>query len=463
LAIVTLKAVLLLLLSLAWGQSLLAQGLPPLLAAARDADWDRLAILLDSGADVNSAWGDGSTTLHWSSYHDDVDTTRRLLARGADVNAANDLGATPLWLAAENASEAMTRLLLEAGADPSIALSSGETPLVTAALTGNAAVVKLLLAAGADPNIVMTRQQTPLMWAANRGHSEVVELLVAHGADVNARTEVRHEYVKSEKEQDSHPAYKYWIDNGGHTPLLFAARAGDLASARALVQGGAAVDGLSAFGLSPLIMAVHGGNAELVEFLLEQGAAVDLAASGQTALHVAILRGDLDAVEVLLEHGANPDAFLQAPTPVRRQTTDYNFHDALVGGTALWLAARFTEPAIMAALLEAGANPHAANNVSYPAQRLGDNYLAEEGEISVLMAAVGMGHRRLRLSWWTPERRAGITGRDQEALILAAVKLAVEAGVDLNLRDAEGQSALDFAKARRYRSVVDYLESVGAV
>jgi len=448
---------------LVWGQTSSAQGLPPLVAAARDADWERVAILLDSGAPINSAWGDGSTALHWSSHHDDAAATRRLLAAGADVNATTDLGTTPLWLAAENASEEMTRLLLEAGADPSIALTSGETPLVTASLTGNAAVVTLLLEAGADPNVTLTRQQTALMWAANQGHSAVVEALVTHGADVHARTEVSHQYVKSEKEQDSHPAYKYWIDEGGHTPLMFAARAGDLGSARALVNGGAKVDDLSAFGISPLIMAVHGGNVALVEFLLEQGADVNLAAAGHTALHAAVLRGNPDAVKVLLAHGADPDAVLQKPTPVRRQSTDYNFHDALVGATPLWLAARFSEPAIMAALLEAGADPHASNDVSYPAQRMGNNFIAEEGEISLLMAAVGMGHRRLRMSWGTPERRAGITGRDREATILEACRLAVEAGVDVNLRDAEGQSALDFARARRYQSVVEYLEGIGAV
>jgi len=441
----------------AWGQSM-----PPLVEAARNEDWAALRLLLDGNEEVDQAYGDGSTALFWASYHDNLDSARQLLDRGASVDARNDLGATPLWLAAENGSAQMTALLLDQGADPAVSLLSGESVLMTASRTGNLDVVRLLLAAGANPNQSVTRQQTALMWAAGQGHAEIVAALVAYGADVTARTEVRTEYVKTEKEQDSNPAYKIWIEEGGYDALMFAAAAGDLGSARALVSGGADVNGLSAFGLSPLIMAVHGGNAELVEFLLDQGAEVDLAASGHTALHAAVLRGNNDAVAVLLAHGANPDAILEKPTPTRRQSEDYHFHDSLVGATPLWLAARFSEPAIMQQLLDAGANAQIANNVSYPAQRMGDNYLAEEGEISLLMAAVGMGNRRLRLSWGTPERRAGQVNRDQEALILQACQIAVLAGVDPGLQDASGQSALDFARARRYGSVVAFLERVGS-
>ena len=96
----------------------------------------------------------------------------------------------------------------------------------------------------------------------------------------------------------------------------------------------------------------------------------------------------------------------------------------------------------MEALLAAGADALVVNDVHYPAERRGENFMAEEGEISLLMASVGMGHRRLRVSWGTPERRAGQTGQDQESLILDTVTVAVRAGVDLNASDAADQTAL---------------------
>ncbi len=440
-----------------------AQPMPPQVRLARDGDWDALQTLLSDGINPDAVYGDGSAALHWAAYHDSKEGVQGLINAGANVNITTDLGVSPLWLAAENGNAENTALLLQAGADPNIALASGETIVMTAAQSGNADVVRQVLAAGANPNVAVTRGQTALMWAANRGNSDVVKVLLEHGADYAARSQVREQYVKSEKEQDSNPAYKYWIEEGGNTPLIFAARSGDLESVQHIVDAGADVNALSAFGTSPLIMAVHGGNARAVEYLLQQGAEVDSSASGHTALHDAILRGNLAAVEVLLEHGANVEAKLEKPTPVRRQSTDYNYHDALLGATPLWLAARFSEPEIMKLLLEHGADPHFVNNVSYPAQRMGDNFMAEEGDISVLMAAAGMGHRRLRMSWGTPERRAGQLGLSREDLAYQAVEVAILAGVDINLADAEGQTALDFAKARRLDSIIVLLLAAGAI
>ena len=439
-----------------------SQGMPVVVQTAKDADWETLHRLLSDGLQPNAVYGDGTSALHWASYHESIDSARRLLASGAEVNSTTDLGVTPLWLAAQNGNAAMVQILLQAGADPNIALYSGETVVMTAAQSGNADVVRQLLAAGADPNPAVTRDQTALMWAANQGHADVIEALLEFDADVHARSLVRTQYVKSEKIQDSNPAYKYWIEQGGNTPLMFAARSGDLRSAQLLVAGGSNVNEVSAFGTSPAIMAIHGGNAELLDFLLASGADTESVVSGHTALHAAVLRGDREAVRVLLDHGANTEALLERPTPVRRQSTDYNFHDSLLGATPLWLAARFSEPQIMEALLAAGADALVVNDVHYPAERRGENFMAEEGEISLLMASVGMGHRRLRVSWGTPERRAGQTGQDGESLILDTVTVAVRAGVDLNASDAADQTALAFAKARRYDSVVAFLLTAGA-
>ena len=165
---------------------------------------------------------------------------------------------------------------------------------------------------------------------------------------------------------------------------------------------------------------------------------------------------------MLLRHGVNVEALLEKPTPARRQSTDYNFHDSLLGATPLWLAARFSEPKIMQALLAAGANANTVNNVRFPAERLGENFIKNEGEISLLMAAVGLGHPRLRMSWGTPQRRAGQTGESRESLVLESVKIALAAGVDPNLENADGLSALDYAKTRRYEAVVGHLLAAGA-
>ncbi len=189
---------------------------------------------------------------------------------GADANAANDLGATPLWLAAQNGSAAMTRRLLQAGADPNKALLAGETPMMVAARAGNAEVVDLLAAKGANLNARATRGQTALMWAVAQKHPAVVKVLIARGADIHARSDAWSQVMAV----FPHGILDYNrpIPHGRDTALLFAARAGDLESAKLLVDAGANVNDEDAWGVSATVLAAHSGFADLVAFLLDRGA-----------------------------------------------------------------------------------------------------------------------------------------------------------------------------------------------
>jgi ankyrin repeat protein len=64
------------------------------------------------------------------------------------------------------------------------------------------------------------------------------------------------------------------------------------------------------------------------------------------------------------------------------------------------------------------------------------------------MAAVGVGGGN---AWVEPPLA------EHEALILEAVKLAVELGVDVNAVNTDGKTALDAAKTFSYKAVVEYL------
>jgi ankyrin repeat protein len=428
------------------------RDIPPLVAGAKDADWDAVRTLVGQGVDVNTAYGDGTTALHWASYWDNVQIADLLIRAGADVNAATDLGVTPLWPASQNGSASMVQRLLEAGGDPGAALLSGETLVMTAARSGNPDVVRGFLAAGADPNASATRGQTALMWAAGQEHSGVVEVLLEYGADVLARSDVRTQLMKTDKAQESNPDYHLWVDLGGNTALVFAARSGNLRSAELLVEAGAEVNHTAAFGISATITAVHGGNTRLVEYLLEQGADPNSADGGYTALHAAILSGNEAAVRVLLAHGAGPSARVQKATPTLRGSEEYHFHQAFVGATPFWLAARFSQPNVMQILLEYGADPLFVHDVSYPAGNSARQFVESEGAITALMAAVGMGGGRFS-GFYRP------APNEAESVMLEAVRIAVEAGVDVNATDAAGRTAVD---APRYESVVAFLVGSGA-
>jgi uncharacterized protein len=422
----------------------------PLVEAAKNQDREALRALVKKGVDVNAAEADGTTALHWASYRDDVESVDLLIRAGAKVNAANDLGATPLWNACVNASAPMVRQLLQAGAKPDAALLAGETPLMAASRSGNPDVVEQLLAKGANVNVRAARGQTALMWAVAQKHAGVVKVLLAHRADVHAKSDVWKQMMAVPPH--GRAEFNRWIPQGGDTALMFAARVGDLESAKLLVAAGANVNDADAWGVSATGMAAHSGFTELVEFFLARGADPNAGEPDFTPLHAAIMRRDEKMAAALLAAGADPNEPVRNWTPTRRSSDDLNFPPALVGARPFWLAARFAQPNVMRLLAKHGADPSFVHRSDYYAG--GETYDDHRIEMTTaLMAATGMGSGR---AWVTVPRPQA------EALTLEAVKIAVELGIDVNAANLDGRTALDAARALKFESVVSFLTEHGA-
>jgi ankyrin len=416
---------------------------------------DRAAVraLLNQRADVKVVQPDGAGVLHWAAHWDDVEMAGWLIDAGANVNAGNDLGVTPLLVASSNASAPMVDRLLAAGANPNTVSVGGETPLLVASRAGNAAVVKALLAKGAQVNAKEpVRGQTPLMWAVANRRDEATRVLIAAGADVHARSVVTPREYQTGSRYVAYDDVRFVvkIEDGGFTPLLFAARSGDVASADLLLAAGAKVDDPAPTGASPLIVATHSGNSDVARLFLERGADPNAAGAGYTALHAAVLRGDIRVVDALLARGARVDAPLERGTPVRRYSQDFAFSADLIGATPFWLAARYGDVPIMRALAAGGANtkfvmPDGANAL-----------------IATVAASSGFGSGDRRERYLTPVEIAARVESDDERVTLEAARLALALGSDINHMNRNGDTALHLAAGQGLSTVVQFLVESGA-
>ena len=418
--------------------------------AAKARDWALVASLIDTGADPDAAQADGATALHWAAYWDEADALERLIGAGADVDARNDYGATPLWAACANRHADAVDRLLAAGADPNLGLGSGETLLMRCAFTGDPRAVRALLAHGVDVDAAEpARGQTALMWAVANRQPAVTRVLLESGAAVDARTRTVRQFRGTGERSTTSPQGAAWFDAGGFTPLLFAARHGDIESARALLAAGADVNDRAADGNSALVVAAMSGHENLAGFLLAQGADPDAAGAGYTALHAAVLRSQPGLLRALLEAGADPDAPLVRGTPVPRWTYQFVFTLREKGATPFTLAAKYLEPDLVRALAEAGADP----------------LIPMEDGSTALMAAVGLGlsrstNRRSRLI--APELVAAEWSN--EDVVLETVRAVVEAGGAAGINEAGrgGNTALHGAARNRFGAVAGLLIAEGA-
>jgi ankyrin repeat protein len=416
--------------------------------AAQKQDIGALRALVQQKVDVNAAQPDGTTALHWAVVWNNEDAVNLLLRAGADAKARNRYGATPLSEAVTAGSVAMVNALLKAGADPkTLTTEDGETVLMTAARAGNADVVRMLLDRGADVNArEKYKGQTALMWAAAERHPAVVKLLLDRGADWKVRSFDRETKVPRLSAASSISP----IARGGFTALLFAAREGDIESARVMLDEGVDINYGDVDNTSALVVSIMNKQYSFAKFLIERGADVNVVGGyGRTALYAIVdIRNEdysalparkaedplpsLDVVKALLARGASVNVALTANLP-GRSGMDSGDTTLTAGTTPLMRAARAGDTAVIRLLLANGAAPKEST---------------KDGN-TALMFAAGVGYR-------DKNTRGG------ESDALEAVKIFVEAGLDVHQANTRGETALHGAADRGADTIVQFLADRGA-
>ena len=449
------------------------EGVTPLAMAAQHGHAALIARLLTAGADAKELGTNGETMVMFAARAGSPEAIKVLVAAGADVNARERLRGTTalMWAAEQRHPEAITALL-ELGANPSLRSGGAGVPRNYMAQRVNIRVVNearerriRAQAAGRTYEEQVTWEQengvamqgqrglgTPLgadgqPLPQGRGRAQGAAPAAAPGAAAGAPVAAA-PAVDPDDDSEVVVAGLVGSGGGGLTPLIFAAREGDLESARALLGGGADVNQTSEYGWTPLLTAVNNRNYRLASLLLERGANPNLAnKGGWTPLYLGtdnrnieggdypVPKPDLDHLEILrqlLERGANPNARIRENTLTRTIfTMQWFFED---GATAFVRAAQSSDTALMQLLLKHGADPK----------------LATANGDTALTASAGIG--------WVE----GVTYERSAKENLEAMRMLLDLGLDPNHQNNEGRTALMGAAMKGRSDVVRLLVERGA-
>ena len=475
-------------------------------------------VLIKAGADVKKPNNDGATPLFLASINGNAPMIEKLLQAGADPNERQPNGETPLMLAARNGNPAAIKVLIDHKADVNAKEKlRGTTAIMWAAEQSHPEAIKLLASNGADVkaqsdpdtrnsrlNLAPTVQQrlqsaqgagglgagggrggangAPPVGAAGaggeggaapvagppagapraangggRGRGAGRGAAAANGPDGAPQPTLNEETASADDFAFfRRPAPR---DGGGLTALVLAAREGCLECAQNLATSGADVNQKTIYGWTALLTATQNRHYKLASWLLDHGADPNLANNGGwTPLYLAtdnrsIETGDypvrkpdmdhLDFIKTLVAKGANVNARIcgtqSTPAECKGDTTEtrtnftmqWLFED---GATPFLRAAQSGDIELMKFLVAHGADPK----------------IATAHNDTALAVASGIG--------WVE----GVTYEWSEKDNIEAVKMCLDAGIDVNAQDDQGRTALHGAAHKGRTEVIQMLVDHGA-
>jgi ankyrin repeat protein len=456
------------------------EGTTPLFMASLYGDSAMIEKLIKAGADAKGRGPNGETTVMFAARNGNPAVIKVLVAAGGDVNAKENMrGTTALMWAVEQRHASAAKTLLELGADASAKSGPAGLPrnYMSSAVNGAsvlaaAAARKRAREAGRTLEEQLAFEQANGLAPAARGRGgfggaggQGAAAGAAAGGQAGAaggqaaRRAAAVAAAEAGAAAQPVPADDANNDvviaglvgggSGGLTPLVFAAREGDLDSAKVLIDAGADVNQVTEYGWTPLLVATNNRNYKLGAYLMEHGAKPNITnKDGWTPLYLAtdnrnieggdypVPKPDMDHLEyitLLLDHGADVNfRGIKQNTLSRTIFTMQWFFES--GVTPFVRAAQSSDVALMKLLLARGADPKIVSD-------FGD---------SALTASAGIG--------WVE----GVTYERSTKENLEAVRMLLDLGLDPNWANKDGRTPLMGAAHKGRNDVISLLVDRGA-
>lgn len=471
-------------------------------------DKEMVLRLLENGADKEAVNSRGMTPVIFAAMLGYLDIVKLLVHYGADIEARDHDQKTALLWAAENERIELLEFLMKNGANAEVRNQEGLTPLMQAAAAkGKLEIIKCLLANGALIDAALDNGNTALYFAIENERWEAVQYLLEQRADTNRLNLVcssaiglldRVKYLLEEKGADMEERNK-----DGCPPLYMAVMNKHPETAEYLLKKGALPDISITCGWTPLIVAALQNDQEMMELLLNHGAGLEYGSgiSKRTAFMFAADDKKYESMEYLLEKGANinakdhseetaliKEAFWGRPKLIQLLLT----HGADIslknhyGWDALLRAVAGDQPEIVKLLLEHGADIYTRDkwgkNLLLTAAAYGCNGMLDkllemgfslddtdyEGNTAFLLAVKNDIYETAEYIFKKTMNINRKNKNGKTALIIAVegnqfssernqlkmVNYLLSMGADVNERDNQGKTALDYAKEQKLNKIV---------
>ncbi|GAB4223564.1 MAG: hypothetical protein Tsb005_19070 [Gammaproteobacteria bacterium] len=298
-------------------------GYSPLLHAVIYNQFDMITLLIKRRANLNLFTNDGYTALHKALLLSNYKIAKLLAEAGIaldnwckdendEVHEANEiLQIHTIHLACRVGNLYIVNECIKKHKLVNLLDKRGKPPLLHAIEYNQEAIVKFLIEQDADLNVKITNSYanyTALHKALLNKHYQIIELLLDASSNIDNYFE--------EKDTDGNIYPTHTLHLAYKTGNLEAIKKCITLLKTATVQYPNLINLQDEYGYSLLLHAANDNNIEFAQFLIVQGAELNLKSSADyvyddfhsyTALHLALIKNHADMVTLLLEAGINID------------------------------------------------------------------------------------------------------------------------------------------------------------